>query len=167
PKIVPFRPLERPAPPPPSRPSRQPAGPFAPPRVMQGAGRPAGLPAPPRPAAPAAGAPPAPARPAAQAPAARVTTPDAVDAPPAPPAEVRRELIRVPESVKVAELAEKMRRKSGEGIKGLPELGVMRLVNDLLDPTEAKLVADKFGFDVEIRSVEGDVLEEEDADTGT
>src|SRR5882724_10680722 len=171
PKIVPFRPLERPAPPPPSRPSRQPAGPFAPPRVMQGAGRPAGLPAPPRPAAPrpaapAAGAPPAPARPAAEAPAARVTTPDAVEAPPAPPAEVRRELIRVPESVTVAELAEKMRRKSGEIIKGLLELGVMRMVNDLLDPTEAKLVADKFGFDVEIRSVEGDILGEEDADTG-
>ena len=173
PKIVPFRPLERPAPPPPpSRPSRQPAGPFAPPRVTQGAARPAGLPAPPRPAAPrpaapAAGAPPAPARPAAEAPAARVTTPDAVEAPPAPPAEVRRELIRVPESVTVAELAEKMRRKSGEVIKGLLELGVMRMLNDLLDPTEAKLVADKFGFDVEIRSVEGDVLEEEDADTGT
>src|SRR5438876_2363088 len=172
PKIVPFRPLERPAPPPPSRPSRQPAGPFAPPRVMQGAARPAGLPAPPRPAAPrpaapAAGAPPGPARPAAEAPAARVTTPDAVEAPPAPPAEVRRELIRVPEAVTVAELAEKMRRKSGEVIKGLLELGVMRMVNDLLDPTEAKLVADKFGFDVEIRSVEGDVLEEEDADTGT
>ncbi|PYN04403.1 MAG: translation initiation factor IF-2, partial [Candidatus Rokuibacteriota bacterium] len=85
---------------------------------------------------------------------------------PAPPAEVRRELIRVPESVTVAELAEKMRRKSGEVIKGLLELGVMRMVNDLLDPTEAKLVADKFGFDVEIRSVEGDILEEEDADTG-
>jgi len=59
-----------------------------------------------------------------------------------------------------------MRRKSGEVIKGLLELGVMRMVNDLLDPTEAKLVADKFGFDVEIRSVEGDILEEEDADTG-
>jgi translation initiation factor IF-2 len=73
----------------------------------------------------------------------------------------------VPESVTVAELAEKMRRKSGEVIKGLLELGVMRMVNDLLDPTEAKLVADKFGFDVEIRSVEGDILEEEDADTGT
>src|SRR5438445_538214 len=108
----------------------------------------------------------APAGPAADAPAARVTTPDAAEAPPAPPAEVRRELIRVPESVTVAELAEKMRRKSGEVIKGLLELGVMRMVNDLLDPTEAKLVADKFGFDVEIRSVEGDVLEEEDADTG-
>src|SRR5256886_11622098 len=70
-------------------------------------------------------------------------------------------------SATVTELAEKMRRKSGEVIKGLLELGVMRMVNDLLDPTEAKLVADKFGFDVEIRSVEGDVLEEEDADTGT
>jgi len=59
-----------------------------------------------------------------------------------------------------------MRRKSGEVIKALLELGVMRMVNDLLDPTEAKLVADKFGFDVEVRSVEGDILEEEDADTG-
>jgi len=172
PKIVPFRPLERPtSPPTPSRPSRQPAGPFAPPRVMQGPPRPAAPPAPPRPAvprpvAPAAGMPPAPARPAAETPAARVTTP-AVEAPPVPAAEVRRELIRVPESVTVSELAEKMRRKSGEVIKGLLELGVMRMVNDLLDPTEAKLVADKFGFDVEIRSVEGDVLEEEDADTGT
>jgi len=172
PKIVPFRPLERPtSPPTPSRPSRQPAGPFAPPRVMQGPPRPAAPPAPPRPAvprpvAPAAGVPPAPARPAAETPAARVMTP-AVEAPPVPAAEVRRELIRVPESVTVSELAEKMRRKSGEVIKGLLELGVMRMVNDLLDPTEAKLVADKFGFDVEIRSVEGDVLEEEDADTGT
>jgi len=172
PKIVPFRPLERSTPPPPSRPSRQPTGPFAPPRMTQGPPRPAAPPAPlrpaaPRPAAPAAGAPPAPARPAAEAPAAHVATPAAVEAPAAPPAEVRRELIRVPESVTVAELAEKMRRKSGEIIKGLLELGVMRMVNDLLDPTEAKLVADKFGFDVEIRSVEGDVLEEEDADTAT
>jgi len=172
PKIVPFRPLERPtSPPTPSRPSRQPAGPFAPPRMTQGPPRPAAPPAPPRPAvsrpvAPAAGMPPAPARPAAETPAARVITP-AVEAPPVPAAEVRRELIRVPESVTVSELAEKMRRKSGEVIKGLLELGVMRMVNDLLDPTEAKLVADKFGFDVEIRSVEGDVLEEEDADTGT
>jgi translation initiation factor IF-2 len=82
----------------------------------------------------------------------------------APPAEVRRELIRVPESVTVAELAEKMRRKSGEVIKALIELGVMRMVNDLLDPTEAKLVADKFGFEVEVRSVEGEVIEEDEVD---
>ncbi len=97
----------------------------------------------------------APAKPAAAA---------VAEAPAAPPAEVKRELIRVPESVTVAELSEKMRRKSGEVIKTLLELGVMRMVNDLLDPTEAKLVADRFGFDLEVRSVEGDVLDEEDVD---
>ena len=43
----------------------------------------------------------------------------------------------------------------------------MKMVNDLLDPTEAKLVADKFSFDLEIRSVEGDVIEEEEADGPT
>src|SRR5438128_2621701 len=75
---------------------------------------------------------------------------------PAPPAEVKRELIRVPESVTVSELAEKMRRKSGEVIKALLELGVMATVNELLDPTAAKLVADKFNVDLEIRSVEGE-----------
>src|SRR5207248_4254019 len=88
--------------------------------------------------------------------AAMIETP-----PPAPPVEIRRETVRVGESVTVAELAEKMRRKSGEVIKALIELGVMKMVNDLLDPTEAKLVADKFNFDLEIRSVEGDVIEEE------
>ncbi len=154
PKIVPFRPLERAAPAPPSRPSRQPAGPFAPPRVSTGPPRPAAPPALARrepPAAPAAAA-----RPAAAA--------TAVEAPPEPPAEVKRELIRVPESVTVGELAEKMRRKSGEVIKALLELGVMATLNELLDPTAAKLVADKFNVDVEIRSVEGEVLDEEDSD---
>src|SRR5437870_11644071 len=57
-----------------------------------------------------------------------------------------------------------MRRKSGEVIKALLELGVMATVNELLDPTAAKLVADKFNVDVEIRSVEGDVVDEEDVD---
>jgi translation initiation factor IF-2 len=172
PKIVPFRPLERPTPPPASsRPSpRHPTGPFSQPRVTVSPTRPAATPLPLRPAAPSR-----PAAPAATAPPPKSAAPPevqrpvapaaAVEAPPAPPAEVRRELVRVPESVTVAELAEKMRRKSGEVIKALIELGVMRMVNDLLDPTEAKLVADKFGFDVEIRSVEGEVLEEEDADT--
>ena len=64
----------------------------------------------------------------------------------------------------MGELAEEMRRKSGEVIKALLELGVMATVNEVLDPTAAKLVADKFHFDVEIRSLEGDVLEEEEAD---
>jgi len=170
PKIVPFRPLERTVPPAaPSRPSsRQPAGPFSQPRITQGPPRPVAPPPPLRPAQPVA-VPPAAAAQARPAPPVEVPTPAAavavVDAPPpAPPVEVKRELIRVPESVTVAELAEKMRRKSGEVIKALIELGVMKMVNDLLDPTEAKLVADKFSFDLEIRSVEGDVIEEEESD---
>jgi len=118
--------------------------------------------------APRPAAPPAPARrepPAAAAAAARpAAAATAVEAPPEPPAEVKRELIRVPESVTVGELAEKMRRKSGEVIKALLELGVMATLNELLDPTAAKLVADKFNVDVEIRSVEGEVLDEEDSD---
>ena len=182
PKIVPFRPLERPAPPvPPARPRHQPAGPFAPPRVTVGPPRPAAPPPPARPAAPAAPAatapptaPPSPPAPAATAAAAvdeRAPAPAATAAPAgapaaAPPIEVKREVIRVPESVTVAELAEKMRRKSGEVIKALLELGVMRMVNDLLDVTEAKLVADRFNVDLEVRSVEGEVLEEDEADTG-
>jgi translation initiation factor IF-2 len=185
PKIVPFRPLERGAPGPSPRPSRQPVGPFAPPRVTVSPPRPAAPGPPPRPAQPPAlirpaaaapAAPPVPAptpiAPAAIAPAAvapAVASPVAAatvvtEAPPAPPTEVRRELIRVPESVTVGELAEKMRRKSGEVIKALLELGVMATVNELLDPTAAKLVADKFNVDVEIRSVEGDVVDEEDLD---
>jgi translation initiation factor IF-2 len=175
PKIVPFRPIERPGPPP--RPSRQPVGPFAPPRVTVSPARPAPVAPPPRPApptpapvaprpvAPAAVAPPVAPPPVAPAPVMVPAAPAAVavEAPPAP-AEVRRELIRVGESVTVGELAEKMRRKSGEVIKALVELGVMATVNELLDPTAAKLVADKFNVDVEIRSVEGDVVDEEDVD---
>ena len=179
PKIVPFRPLERTAPPP-SRPSpRGPAGPFSQPRITQGPPRPAAPPPPPRPAQPAAppaaavGAPPRPTPTAPTAPPpsppVEVTRPAAAAVvepppPPAPPVEVKREVVRVGESVTVAELAERMRRKSGEVIKALIELGVMKMVNDLLDPTEAKLVADKFNFDLEIRSVEGDVIEEEESD---
>jgi translation initiation factor IF-2 len=173
PKIVPFRPLERATPPPPPRPSRQPSGPFAPPRVTVGPPRP--MP-PPRPVVER------PAAAAASPPAATIVPPKPVErvdrveraepiAPAAvveaPPVEVRRELLKVGESLTVSELAEKMRRKSGEVIKALLELGVMRMVNDLLDPTEAKLVADKFGFDLEIRSVEGDVIDEEEQDPAT
>jgi translation initiation factor IF-2 len=85
-------------------------------------------------------------------------------APPEPPVEIKRELIKLPESVTVGELAAAMRHKSGEVIKALLELGVMATVNEVLDPTAAKLVADKFYFDVEIRSLEGDILEEEETD---
>jgi translation initiation factor IF-2 len=186
PRVIPFRPTERPAPPPaPPRSPRQPVGPFSPPRVTISPPRPAAPPPPPRltrpqplvPVAPpaATAAPPlvesipAPVPPPLPIVAETPPLVAAVSAEPAvvgeaPPAEVKRELIRVPESVTVAELAEKMRRKSSELIKTLLELGVMRMVNDLLDPTEAKLVADKFNVDLEIRSVEGGVLEEDEGD---
>src|SRR5258707_514865 len=85
-------------------------------------------------------------------------------APPEPPQEIKRELIKLPESVTVGELAAGMRRKSTEVIKALLELGVMATVNEVLDPTAAKLVADRFHFDVEVRSLEGDLLEEEESD---
>ena len=128
----------------------------------------AGPAAPPVPARPPA-VPPVPARPAAAAPAAppeveikRESRPEPT--PPEPPVEIKRELIKLPESVTVGELAAAMRHKSGEVIKALLDLGVMATVNEVLDPTAAKLVADKFYFDVEIRSLEGDILEEEETD---
>jgi translation initiation factor IF-2 len=107
------------------------------------------------------------ARPAAAAVVATPGKPQPRPAPPAepePPQEIKRELIKVPESVTVGELAAAMRRKSGEVIKALLELGVMATLNEVLDPTAARLVGDKFHFDLEVRSLEGEILEEEEAD---
>jgi translation initiation factor IF-2 len=91
-------------------------------------------------------------------------TPSTIPPPPEPPQEIKRELVKLPESVTVGELAAAMRRKSPEVIKALLDLGVMATVNEVLDPTAAKLVADRFHFDVEVRSLEGDLLEEEESD---
>ncbi len=138
--------------------------PPAPPRTV--ASPPARPAVTPRPAAPA----PAAARPAAAAaPAAPIkpavpAAPAPAPAAPEPPQEIKRELIKLPESVTVGELAAAMRRKSVEVIKALLDLGVMATLNEVLDPTAAKLVADKFNCDVEFRSIEGEVLEEEESD---
>jgi translation initiation factor IF-2 len=159
PPMAPRRPLTPAAPASPAAPprpgptpiSRQPLS--ATPRIV-----------PPSPARPAVPAPPQ--RPAQPAAAVKPPEPKVVPEPkaPEPPVEVKRELIKLPESVTVGELAAAMRRKSGEVIKALLELGVMATVNEVLDPTAAKLVADKFSFDVEVRSLEGDILEEEETD---
>jgi translation initiation factor IF-2 len=145
--------------------------PLNPPRTVISPPRPAAPPAPPRPAAPARpaavaapaapAAPPAPTAPPLSRPASAPTT---LPPPPEPPQEIKRELIRLPESVTVGELAAAMRRKTTEVIRALVDLGVMATVNEVLDPTAAKLVADKFHFDVQVRSIEGDVLEEEESD---
>ena len=170
--VVPMRPAAAtPAPPVDVR-----AVPVAPRRVV-----PLTPPAPIAPARPAAPPPPAISRPAATAapvvrPAAAAVTvppraptrpgpgPVAPPGMPEPPQESRRELIKLPESVTVGELAAAMRRKSVEVIKALLELGVMATVNEVLDATAARLVADRFHFDVEVRSLEGEILEEEEAD---
>jgi translation initiation factor IF-2 len=163
---APAPPVEvRPAPPVQKRPMAPPPPPARPAVPPAAAPRPAAPPAPSRPAAP-----PQPVRPAAAAAAAAAATvtPTApsrpLPPPPEPPQEIKRELIKLPESVTVGELAAAMRRKSTEVIKALVELGVMATVNEVLDPTAAKLVADRFHFDVEVRSLEGDLLEEEESD---
>ncbi len=164
--MSPAPPIARPAPSVPPRPMSPPAQPARPAVPPAAAPRPAAAPVPPRPAAP-----PVPVRPAAAAVAAPAA-PAApgregslpIPPPPEPPQEIKRELIKLPESVTVGELAAGMRRKSTEVIKALLELGVMATVNEVLDPTAAKLVADRFHFDVEVRSLEGDLLEEEESD---
>ncbi len=119
-------------------------------------------------AAPAAAtAPAAPAAaPPAEVPAAAAEAPPAVEAPaPAPAAPAvpaKHEILRLPESVTVAELAEKMQRKSGEVIRELVGMGVMASINQVLDLDKAKVLAARFGFDVEVRPIETvEVVEEE------
>ena len=172
--VVPMRPAAAaPAPPADVRPvpvaprrvaPMTPPAPIVPPRPAVPApppviSRPAPATAPPvvRPAAAAATTPPK----AAQRPGPAPVAPPGM---PEPPQEIKRELIKLPESVTVGELAAAMRRKSVEVIKALLELGVMATVNEVLDATAARLVADRFHFDVEVRSLEGEILEEEEAD---
>ena len=191
PPVAPPRPASPPAPAPVVRPAAaappvevRPAPPVRrapvppplnPPRTVISPPRPAAPPAPLRPAAPArpaaaAVAAPPPAAAAIPAPpemaptAPRPAPGGALPPPPEPPQEIKRELIKLPESVTVGELAAAMRRKTTEVIKALVDLGVMATVNEVLDPTAAKLVADKFHCDVQVRSLEGDVLEEEESD---
>ena len=159
----------------PIRPAVPPPSSALPPKV---AGAPVARPPvratpPPPPAVPRPAAVVAPPRKPVEPPAVVVLAPPPPSPPVAPalppaevptPAEVKRELIRLPESVTVGELAIAMRRKAGEVIKALVEMGVMASVNEILDPTAAKLVADKFHCDVEVRTLEGEELREEEVD---
>ncbi len=186
--VAPPRPAPPPVPAPTMRPAASPTElrpappvrrapvppPLNPPRTVISPPRPAAPVAPPRPAAPvrpaaavvaAPLAPPVAPEPPVVAPAAPRPGPGMpLPPPPEPPQEIKRELIKLPESVTVGELAAAMRHKTTEVIKALVDLGVMATVNEVLDPTAAKLVADKFHFDVQVRSLEGDVLEEEESD---
>jgi translation initiation factor IF-2 len=133
--------------------------------------------APGRVAAPAAATAPAPPAPPTwptsevrvpAAPAAPAPTPAdvmaEVPAAVAPAAPAKREVIRFAESVTVADLAERLNRKSGEVIRELVGMGVMVGINQLLDLDKVKAVADRFGFDVEARLLEGPEAVEEEVD---
>jgi translation initiation factor IF-2 len=112
--------------------------------------------APERVAAPAAAAPAAPGEVAPAVPVAPVPAEA-----PAAPAAAAREVLRLPESVTVAELAELMKKKPGEVIRELVGMKVMASINQMLDLDKARAVAARLGFDVEARTAEGGDLAEE------
>ena len=78
-----------------------------------------------------------------------------------------REVI-VPETITVAELANRMARRAVDVIKVLMKNGMMLTVNDTIDADTAELVATEYGHTVK-RVAESDVLEglKGDADTDT
>jgi translation initiation factor IF-2 len=86
-------------------------------------------------------------------------------APAAPAAEAGpRTVLRLPESLTVSELAERMGRKIGEVIRELVGMGVMATINQPLDADKVKAVAARFGFDADMRSAEERELIEEEID---
>jgi translation initiation factor IF-2 len=90
----------------------------------------------------------------------------AVETPAAAPAAEAgpREILRLPESVTVSELAERMGRKIGEVIRELVGMGVMATINQPLDADKVKAVAARFGFDADMRSAEERELLDEEMD---
>jgi translation initiation factor IF-2 len=97
------------------------------------------------------------------APAAEAPGPAAAP-PPAAAEAAPREVLRLPEPITVAELAERMRKKVGEVIRELVGMGVMATINQPLDADKVKTVAARFGFDVEVRSPEGPDFVDEEVD---
>jgi translation initiation factor IF-2 len=75
---------------------------------------------------------------------------------PAPPAGPRE--VTIPETITVAELANRMARRSVDVIKVLMKNGMVATVNDVIDADTAELVATEYGHTVK-RVAESDVLE--------
>ncbi|RLB74803.1 MAG: translation initiation factor IF-2, partial [Deltaproteobacteria bacterium] len=79
------------------------------------------------------------------------------------PKAVKRKL-KVPEAVTVAELAKAMGIKAAEVIKKLMALGVVATINQSIDFETAALVADEFGYELELESFEEELLLQEEED---
>jgi translation initiation factor IF-2 len=75
-----------------------------------------------------------------------------------------RTILKLPESVTVSELAERMGRKIGEVIRELVGMGVMATINQPLEQEKVKAVAARFGFDADMRSADERELVEEETD---
>jgi translation initiation factor IF-2 len=77
--------------------------------------------------------------------------------PAAPAAQVTRE-ISIPETLTVAELAQKMAIKASEVIKNMMKMGAMATINQVIDQDTAALVAEEMGFKAKL--IKETVLEE-------
>ena len=85
-----------------------------------------------------------------------------------PVAPVSRE-VRIPETITVGELAQKMSVKAGELIKIMMKLGSMVTINQVLDQETAALVAEEMGHQyilIKENDLEAQVMSEADEDAG-
>ena len=73
------------------------------------------------------------------------------------PAKPSKRVIKIGESINVGELAKLMSLKAGELIKKLIALGVTATINQSIDNETAQLLAEEFGYEVQI-----EIFEEED-----
>lgn len=76
-----------------------------------------------------------------------------------PPKPMRRK-IKVPETVTVTEIARAMGVKGGDVIKKLMSMGVMASMNQVIDYETASLMADEFGYELELDFFEVESLME-------
>jgi len=65
-----------------------------------------------------------------------------------PTSPVAKQPVSLPESITVAELAQKMSVKAGEVIKAMMSMGTMATINQTLDQETAQLIAEELGFEV-------------------
>ncbi|MEW6555922.1 MAG: translation initiation factor IF-2 [Elusimicrobiota bacterium] len=81
-------------------------------------------------------------------------------APPAPPQPpqpvVARSKIKIDETITVAELATKLNLKPAELIKKMMSLGILATINQRIATDIAKMVADEFGYDIEVIPLYGE-----------
>jgi len=72
--------------------------------------------------------------------------------------------IRIQETVTVADLAKAMGVKGADLIKALMNMGVVTTINQTIDSDTAALVADEFGYEVELEQFEAESILEEPED---